>query len=101
MSRSWLNKVAPVLLLGLLVAVGLRLWSDVGGSATVTVPVAWSPQEFLAATSISAVASASSTATTRPRIFIVSPGRFGPPSLIATLRIFASGPAQSVTNRPT
>jgi hypothetical protein len=52
-------------------------------------------------TSTSAVLFAGSTDFTVPRSFIVSPGRFGVPSRIATLVMRASGPAQSVTKRPT
>ena len=63
--------------------------------------MAWSPHEFLAATSTSTVPAASSTAVTSPVSFMVSPGRLGVPSLIDTLRMAASGPAQSDTKRPT
>src|SRR5690606_39205423 len=67
------------------------------GSARRTVPVTWLPHAFLPATSTTTSPLASSLLFTAPTIFIVSPGRFGAPSLIATPRSTASGPAQSVT----
>jgi hypothetical protein len=40
-------------------------------------------------------------AVIEPEKVMVSPGRFGVPSRMFTFRIVASGPAQSVTKRPT
>ena len=62
------------------------------GSASRTVPVTWLPQPFLPATSTTSSPAASSLLFTLPTIFIVSPGRFGAPSLIATFFTTASGP---------
>ena len=49
------------------------------------------------AISTETVPAAGSFSFTVPVSFMVSPGRFGPPSLMATFSSTASGPAQSVT----
>src|SRR5207302_3768734 len=69
------------------------------GSSKATVPVTWSPRSFAPRTCTSIMPS--SLAVTSPVIVMVSPGWLGAPRRIFTLLRIASGPAQSVMNRPT
>src|SRR5215472_3255550 len=73
------------------------------GNATVTVPVTCSPRLLRPTTSTSTTPSRSPglAEVTQPVIRMVSPARLGAPRRMAMLFTAASGPAQSVTNRPT
>src|SRR5215472_7482960 len=73
------------------------------GKARVTVPVTCSPSRLCPTTSTSTMPSRSPglAEVTRPVILMVSPARLGAPRRMAMVFTAASGPAQSVTNRPT
>src|SRR5215472_16511771 len=72
------------------------------GNATVTVPVTCSPRRLRPTTSTSTMPSPSPwmAEVTQPVSRMVSPARLGTPRRMAMLFTAASGPAQSVTNRP-
>src|SRR5262249_353980 len=69
------------------------------GSSTAPLPVTWSPMSV--APRIATSTTPSRFSVTFPVIVMVSPGWLGAPSRIFTLLRTASGPAQSVMNRPT